>query len=50
MSNGQDGTNAQNDLRAAFDDLIGELQAARDTIDDPKYFPPEATPRNLAEG
>ena len=41
---------AQDDLRSAFDDLIGELQAARDTIDDPQYFPPEATPRNLAEG
>lgn len=41
---------AQDALRSAFDDLIGELQAARDTIDDPRYFPPEATPRNLAEG
>ncbi|MCP4905965.1 MAG: hypothetical protein GY910_13395, partial [bacterium] len=41
---------AQDDLRSAFDDLIGDLQAARDTIDDPRYFPPEATPRNLAEG
>ena len=40
----------QDTLRAAFDDLIGELEAARDTIDDPKYFPPELTRRNLAEG
>ncbi|MEM9175306.1 MAG: hypothetical protein AAGC67_08720 [Myxococcota bacterium] len=41
---------AKDALRAAFDDLIGELQAARDTIDDPKYFGPPASPRNLAEG
>ncbi|MBB85272.1 MAG: hypothetical protein CL931_15800 [Deltaproteobacteria bacterium] len=41
---------ARDELRAAFDDLIGELQAARDTIDDPQYFGPPATPRNLAEG
>jgi hypothetical protein len=41
---------AREDLRAAFDELIAELQAARDTIDDPKYFPPPPTPRNLAEG
>ena len=41
---------AQASLRDAFDDLIGELQAARDTIDDPKYFPPDPTNRNLAEG
>lgn len=40
----------QKELRAAFDDLIADLQAARDTIDDPKYFPPEPTRRNLAEG
>jgi hypothetical protein len=40
----------QDELRAAFDDLIAELQAARDTIDDPKYFPPDPTRRNLAEG
>ncbi|MFK7898549.1 MAG: hypothetical protein AB8G23_22135 [Myxococcota bacterium] len=40
----------QKSLRGAFDDLIGELQAARDTIDDPKYFPPDPTNRNLAEG
>ena len=41
---------AMQDLRGAWDDLIGDLQAARDTIDDPKYFPPEASPRVLAEG
>jgi hypothetical protein len=46
----RDANGAQSDLRAAFDDLIAELQAARDTIDDPKYFPPDPTPRNLAEG
>lgn len=41
---------AGDELRSAFDDLIGELQAARDTIDDPKYFPPKASTRVLAEG
>jgi hypothetical protein len=41
---------AQDTLRTAFDDLIAELHTARDTIDDPKYFPPELTRRNLAEG
>ena len=41
---------ARSELRAAFDDLIGALQDARDTIDDPKYFPPAPTPRVLAEG
>ncbi len=41
---------AMQDLRGAWDDLISDLQAARDTIDDPQYFPPEASPRVLAEG
>ena len=41
---------ARDELRAAFDDLIRELQEARDTIDDPKYFPPAPDPRVLAEG
>ena len=41
---------ARDELRAAFDDLIQSLQEARDTIDDPAYFPPAATPRVLAEG
>ncbi|MDG2304492.1 MAG: hypothetical protein P8R42_07510 [Candidatus Binatia bacterium] len=40
----------RDDLRSAFDDLIGELQAARDTIDDPQYFPPSPSSRVLAEG
>ncbi len=34
---------AQKELRSAFDDLIADLQAARDTIDDPQFFPPAAT-------
>ncbi len=51
MATGRDDTEAARDeLRTAFDDLIAELQAARDTIDDPKFFPPPPTPRNLAEG
>ena len=41
---------AQKELRSAFDDLIADLQAARDTIDDPQFFPPAATERVLAEG
>ncbi len=41
---------ARDGLRAAFDDLIHELQDARDTIDDPKFFPPAPDPRVLAEG
>jgi len=41
---------ARDELRSAFDDLIAELQAARDTIDDPRYFPPSPSKRVLAEG
>ena len=41
---------AATELRQAWDDLIGELQAARDTIDDPSFFPPAASRRVLAEG
>jgi hypothetical protein len=42
--------NATQDLRAAWDDLIGNLQLARDAIDDPTYFGPESDDRTLAEG
>jgi hypothetical protein len=41
---------AKAELRAAWDDLIGELESARDAIDNPALFPPAATPRVLAEG
>ena len=41
---------AKKELRAAWDQLILEMQAARDTIDDPSLFPPHASPRVLAEG
>jgi len=41
---------ARTELREAWDDLIGELEAARDTIDDPQFFAPEASSRVLAEG
>ncbi len=41
---------ARDDLRAAFDDLIADLQLARDVIDQPEYFPAPQTERNLAEG
>ena len=38
------------ELRRAWDDLIAQLQDAREAIDDPKRFAPAATPRVLAEG
>ena len=41
---------AQADLKAAWDDLIDSLQSARDAIDNPARFPPQATERVLAEG
>jgi hypothetical protein len=41
---------AQKDLRAAWDDLIAELQRARDAIDQPELMPAPPTDRNLAEG
>jgi hypothetical protein len=41
---------AQKDLRAAWDDLIRELERARDAIDQPELMPAPASDRNLAEG
>ena len=38
------------ELNAAWDTLIAELQSARQAIDDPALFPPEASSRVLAEG
>lgn len=40
----------EKDLRAAWDDLIQDLQDARNAIDQPELMPPPTTPRNLAEG
>ncbi|MFP6639267.1 MAG: hypothetical protein VCC04_03410, partial [Myxococcota bacterium] len=37
-------------LRAAFDDLMADLQKARDAIDQPELMPAPANDRNLAEG
>lgn len=37
-------------MRAAWDQLIGELEAARDAIDNPALYPPPASDRVLAEG
>ena len=37
-------------LRQAWDDLISDLQKARDIIDSPDFFAPPATSRVLAEG
>jgi len=41
---------ARKELRAAWNELIARLEAARDAIDDPKLYPPPPTDRNLAEG
>lgn len=41
---------AKAELSAAWDEFIAAMQAARDAIDKPEYFAPEATPRVLAEG
>ncbi len=38
------------ELRAAWDDLLAQLAAAREALDDPKLFAPPASDRNLAEG
>lgn len=37
-------------LHVAFDDMIENIQAARNAIDNPELFPTPATERNLAEG
>jgi hypothetical protein len=41
---------AQQQLRAAWDEMIQALQDARDAIDQPRLMPPPACERNLAEG
>ena len=46
----KDTTAVQKNLRAAFDQMIDQLQAARDAIDTPELFPVPADERNLAEG
>ena len=38
------------ELRAAWDELIAQLERARDAIDDPALMPPPPTDRLLAEG
>ncbi|CAA0125235.1 Uncharacterised protein [Halioglobus japonicus] len=43
-------TEAKEQLRGAWDDMIQALQQARDAIDQPELMPPPATDRNLAEG
>lgn len=43
-------SDAQKDLRAAWDDLIRELERARDAIDQPELMPAPPNDRNLAEG
>ncbi|MGI9295713.1 MAG: hypothetical protein ACR2PS_17165, partial [Pseudomonadales bacterium] len=41
---------AKESLKSAWDDLIAEMQAARDAIDNPALFPPLPDDRTLAEG
>jgi hypothetical protein len=38
------------ELRSAWDELIANLERARDAIDDPELMPPPESPRNLADG
>ncbi|WP_116368794.1 hypothetical protein [Parahaliea mediterranea] len=49
-SNSNSNEAAREQLKAAWDDLIDDLQAARNVIDSPDCFAPPATDRNLAEG
>lgn len=42
--------NAKQALRAAWDEMIQTLQAARDAVDQPELMPAPASDRNLAEG
>jgi hypothetical protein len=41
---------ARADLRVAWDEMLNELNRARDAIDNPRLYPPPPTDRNLAEG
>ncbi len=41
---------AVEELRDAWDELIADLESAREAIDDPAAMPPPANERNLAEG
>lgn len=41
---------AAEELRAAWEQMLGSLGEARDAIDTPALYPPPANPRNLAEG
>lgn len=43
-------TDAKQELRAAWDELIANLQLARDGIDRAEFMPAPDSPRNLAEG
>jgi hypothetical protein len=50
MSREEESERDKAELRQAWDELIRELESARDAIDNPERFPPEATGRVLAEG
>ena len=43
-------SNARKELRAAWDDMMAELERARDAIDVPELMPAPPNDRNLAEG
>ena len=44
------GVQTVDELRRAWDDMIEELQRARDAIDQPELMPAPQNDRNLAEG
>ena len=47
---GTSGRSAKDELRSAWDDLIANLERARDAIDQPALMPVPESDRNLAEG
>ena len=50
MSSQSQDQNAKKELRAAFDEMIASLVAAREAIDDPALHPPPAPTRNHPAG
>ena len=46
----KEASEVKKNLRAAFDQMIDQLQAARNAIDTPELYPAPADERNLAEG
>lgn len=50
MNSETNNSNAMQELKSAFDEMMEKLNAAREAIDDPALKPPEPTDRHLAEG